>query len=158
MLIGFFHFIVWILPFVIVGLSKKKTLENLLCYFLIINVGIQGFIPGLLMLFQGKMVAQYLGWAWSPFSTELSYALMCFGILGLLCHWKRSYDFWFATALSYGLFLLLTFFNHAHLIIKSRDHVYKGHISPLIYLDLLTPVTLAVLFWMYKKKKKSWFQ
>lgn len=158
MIFRLLHIIIWLLPFIIVGLTKKKTLENLLCYFLIINIGIQGVISGLLLIFQGKEIAHYLGWAWSPFSTELGIASLCFGILGLLCYWRRNYDFWMATALSYGLFLLFTFVNHIHLMIASIHQVKHGHVSPMIYLDLLTPVTLLVLFWFYGKKKNSWFQ
>lgn len=158
MLLTLLHFMIWLLPFIIVGFSKKKTLESLLGYFLIINVGVQGTVSGLMLLFWGKTIAHYLGWAWSPFALVASYASLSFGVLGLLCHWRRNFDFWMATTLSYSLYLTLTFFNHIHLIIASQGQVKYGHVSPLIYLDLLTPLTLLILFCLYGKKKRSWFQ
>lgn len=152
------QFVIWLLPFAIVGLSEKKTLDNLLFYFLIINVGIQGVLVGLIQMFAGKVFASYLGWSWSPFTTELGIANLAFGVLGILSYWKRSFDFWMASALGYSVFLLLSFFNHIHHKIITTHTVKHGHMSPLIYAALLTPITLCILFWIHGKKKNSWFE
>lgn len=153
---GIIHIIIWLLPFVIFGFSKKKTWENLLLYFLIINVGVQGVLCGLVQMFQGQAVAHHLEWSWSPFVTLLGMANFSFGVLGLLCYWRRTGDFWMATALGYGLFLFLAFIGHLYHFVG--EHSLHGHGSFMLYTDLLTPVSLFILFRLYRKKKKSWFQ
>lgn len=154
---GIFNVIMFLLPFLIAGvhvstsrerMSRKRIVELVMLYFLVINFGIQGVVMGLTQMFMGEEVALYLNWQWSPFLTELGMANLAFGILGLLCYWIRQLYFWLAVGIGYSLFFFLAFWGHLHQILVEANFSW-GNIGPVLYTDILSGVVVLALFIMH---------
>lgn len=121
----------------------KSRLEVLLVWYLFIGVGIQGIVSGVVQIFMSDKVAGYVGWAGSPFVVELGMANLAFGILGIISLWQRK-GFRTATALGYGLFLVLVAFGHIYdALFKGRLSV--GNLGPTLWADLIVGFILLVL-------------
>jgi hypothetical protein len=104
------------------GFSKS---DCFLGYFLIISIGLQSLLISHLQIYQGEMVAAYIGWKDSPFLTELAYANLAFGIIGILSFWFRE-GWREATALGYGFFQLMLAIEHYRLYDASSTQKIMG--------------------------------
>ncbi len=64
--------------------TKAGIVDTLLTYFLLYSVAIGYLYNGIIHIFFGKMVAEFIGWANSPFQREVGSASIGFSVLGLL--------------------------------------------------------------------------
>lgn len=142
--------------FIHLGLTKEpKTKANLvewfLLYQLVFTVGCISFLSFFGLTFMSQMVAEYLGWPYSPFEEELGNANLAFAVLGILCIWFRD-DFWTATIIGLSVWLLAD--AEGHIMDAIRNHNYApGNIGVPLFTDILVPIMLLILLYYYKKLK-----
>ena len=72
-------------------LTRPVVIEALLSYFVLFSVGVSFFYNFLAHTFFGAMSARFIGWADSPFQTELGFASLGFAVVGVLA-FRRSFD------------------------------------------------------------------
>ena len=99
------------------GLTQKPrtaplVVEVLLLYLLVIFVGIGGLTGALGHTFMAREIALKIGWQpGSPFQFEVAMANLAFGVLGMVCIWRRD-AFWTATGLGVAIFYLGCAYGH----------------------------------------------
>ena len=66
-------------------------IEALFSYFLLFSIAVSYFYNFVFHVFFGEMAAEFIGWADSPFQTEVGFASLGFAVIGLLA-FKGSRD------------------------------------------------------------------
>ena len=123
--------------------TPERVAEVYLLHVLTICYGASGVFAFVGHKFRADEVARSIGWpAGNPFQEEIAYADLAFGVMGLLCPWKRG-GFWTATGIGKAVFLL----GAAHIHIRELRE--RGNFAPnnagIILPDLLTPITALSL-------------
>lgn len=84
--------------------AEASLPHAVLLYLLVLGLGVSGLWSFVGHAFLADTVAGSVGWAASPFQTELAFYHLGVGIAGLGCWWIRD-RFWLATALIPSVFL-----------------------------------------------------
>ena len=126
--------------------TRVRLIELFLLYQLVFNVGITSLVAFLGLTFMSDYMAHYLNWPIAPFEQELGSINLAFGVLGLLCIWFRQL-FWVATILGFSIWILSDGIRHLYL----TPHNYAGNVGIMLYTDLIIPVLLLVLLFLYRK-------
>lgn len=87
--------------------------------------------------------AQAIGWAPSPFQSEVGAANLGIGLAGLYAAF-RSYEARFATALAVAGFLCGAGVVHISDIIRAGNFA-AGNAGPILFTDFLTPIAVFLL-------------
>lgn len=128
--------------------TRKRVVELLLLYALVLDVGViglpLGFIPH---VFFADETARLIGWEpGSPFQFEVGIHDGAWGLLGFLCLWIRGY-FWIATGLGWALFMLGATYGHI------QETLVEGNFAPgnywSMFSDGFVAIWLAVLLYLY---------
>ncbi|WP_323172473.1 DUF6790 family protein [Natrialba sp. PRR66] len=123
---------------------NMTPVDAFLLSFLVVTVGFQGIWAFLGHYFKADMVAALIGWpAGNPFQTEIAFANLAFGILGLLCVVYRG-EFWIATAIGISIFLLGAASVHIR-DIRERGNLNPANAGGILVTDILTPLALLGL-------------
>lgn len=136
------------------NLSVIKTVDILLFYLLLINVGLSSLFAFYGHAFRADQVAASIGWAaGSPFQFEIAVANLAFGVLGMLCVFCKD-GFWLATGVGYSVFLFGAAFGHIREIItKGNDAINNA--GPILYIgDIAIPLLILALLalqWGFKR-------
>lgn len=138
-------------------ISKKprtinRLTEILLLWFLGVNIGIGSLFSALTQIFDPQIVAQSTGWANSPFLREVGFANLSYAILGLLAVRFRS--FWAPTIIAYSIFMWGAAIGHIYEI-QQTSNLSPGNAGIVLYLDILMPLFLIILFVIYKKTSQT---
>jgi hypothetical protein len=117
-----------------------RAVEVVLLYLLVFSVGIMGLTGFVGHVFFADQIAAKIGWAaGSPFQFEVGLHDGAWGILGILCIWRRG-GFWTATVIGWSFFLLGAGYGHL------RGMIAQGNFAPynagMILPDLLVPLLL----------------
>lgn len=113
---------------------------------LVVSAGLGTLYAASGHLIAADRVAKSIGWpTGSPFQTELGWAVLAMGVLGIMCFWIRD-RFWLAPIVA------LTIFLGAAAGLHIQQMVTLGNFSPGNALttvpDLLGPATLWVLWFL----------
>lgn len=133
---------------------KTGRIDVMLTYYVIVSVGIQGAVTGLLQMFAPEMVASFTQWNYSPFLIELGMANLSFGILGLIS-FSLGQNGKVAAAIGYGLFLLFTGVGHMKNI--SLHGATPGDSGGFLFSDFIGGLAIllfAALKLIYRPKVK----
>ncbi len=130
---------------------RRRTLTPLVAvdvailYLLVFFTGVGGLVGALGHTFHARQIALSIGWApGSPFQFEVAMANLAFGVLGILCIWRRG-DFWLATALGWAIFLLGCAYGHIRNMLTMHNDAVNN-VGPVLWLyDLAVPLTLLAL-------------
>jgi hypothetical protein len=129
--------------------TRLIIIKTFLISFLVISVGIGSIWAFIGHAFMPVLVAESIGWATgSPFQTEVAFANLAIGILGILCYFFRD-NFWLATVIVSSIFLLGAAYVHVINIIDYSNHS-AGNAGTIFFMDIIGPVILIVLFILYK--------
>jgi|SRR5215216_1072127 len=124
--------------------SSRRVAECLLGWSLPLNVGLMGIFFFLGHTARAKEVAEELGWpAGNPFQTEVAFANLSFGVLGLLCVRLRGV-FWSATAIGHAIFMLSDAALHAREMVKEKNFK-PGNAGAVFFYDVLVPLAHLAL-------------
>jgi hypothetical protein len=130
-------------------LTRLIIIKTFLLSFLVISVGIGSIWAFIGHAFMPVQVAQSIGWATgSPFQTEVAFANLAIGILGILCYFFRD-NFWVATVIVSSIFLLGAAYVHVINIINYSNHS-AGNAGTIFFMDIIGPVIIVVLLILYK--------
>ncbi|WP_238709333.1 DUF6790 family protein [Natronorubrum halophilum] len=133
-----------VLAVVQITVWNAPAVEAFLLSFLIVTVGFQGIWAFLGHYFKADMVAALIGWpTGNPFQTEIAFANLAFGVLGLLC---LVFDggFWIATAIGVSIFLLGAASVHVR-DIRTRGNLNPDNAGGILVTDVLVPIVLLAL-------------
>jgi hypothetical protein len=132
--------------------DTHRKLEIILMWQLAIGLGLSLLWGGIGHLFFADQVAESIGWPTdSPFQHEVGMWDAAIGIVGLLCL-KYQDHFWLATIIGGGLFLFGAGLGHVYEFI-AHGNVAPNNIGGVLWVDLLFPVFLVVLYLLYHKEK-----
>lgn len=130
--------------------NAKSILEIFLAYGLVCNVGLSGIYAFMGHAFAPDQVAAYIGWpAGSPFQFEIAIANLSFGVLGLLCFWRRG-DFWLATIIGHSIFVFGAAYGHVVDMVLHQNYA-PGNAGPPLYADIIMPVIFVSLYCLHKR-------
>jgi len=130
-------------------LNRKRIVEIFLLSFLVISIGFGSIWAFIGHFFLSAQVAANIGWApGNPFQTEVAFANLAIGVLGLLCYWIRD-NFWTATVISSSIFLLGDAYGHIVNMIQYSNYA-PGNAGSILYMDIIGPIILIVLLIAYK--------
>jgi hypothetical protein len=136
------------------ALNSKRTVEIFLISFLVISVGFGSIWAFIGHFFLSAQVAANIGWAsGSPFQSEVAFANLSIGVLGVLCYWIRD-NFWTATVIFSSIFLLGDAYGHIINMIQYSNYA-PGNAGSVLYMDIIGPVILIVLLIAYKSMGKN---
>lgn len=132
-------------------LYRTPVPEAILTWILLINVGFQGILAGIMHWYgpTADKTAEKIGWMpKSPFQKEVAAADAAFGILGILSFFFRD-NFLVATVIGASIMLFFMGIGHVLDIKKSRNiAVYNA--GSVVYFDLLIPVAMIILLVLWK--------
>jgi len=125
--------------------TRARTVELLLLYLLVINIGVGCLLAWYGHTFMADEIARKIGWQpGSPFQFEVALADLSWGVCGVLCIWLRQ-GFWTATGIGSAVFLVGCAFGHARDIITHGNLAMYNAWAVLWIGDLAVPITVMVL-------------
>jgi hypothetical protein len=128
--------------------EKHKKLEIILMYYIVFAIGVTGLFAAYGHIFMANQIAQDIGWpTGSPFQTEVAFANLAFGVLGILCIWIRG-KFWLATIIGSGVFLFADGIGHIIQIVNNHDYA-PDNAGMILYTDLIFPILGLILYFFY---------
>jgi hypothetical protein len=125
--------------------------EAFLAYFLLFSVGVSFFYNFVMHVFFGEMAARFIGWADSPFQTEVGYASLGFSILGFLA-FRGSRDMRLAAVIGPAAFLWGAAAGHIREIAATGNYA-PGNAGVILYTDILIPLIGFVLLWLTRSRR-----
>ena len=126
--------------------TNAQLIEALFSYFLLFSIGI-GFLYNFVMhVFFGEMSARFIGWADSPFQTELGFASLGFAAVGFLA-FRGDRSMRVAAIVGVSFFLLGAAGVHIYEMITAHNFA-PGNAGLIFYMDILLPIIGFVLLWL----------
>jgi hypothetical protein len=132
--------------------SREEEVEAVLSYFLLFSIGVSFFYNFVMHVFFGEMAARFIGWADSPFQTEVGYASLGFSLLGFLA-FKGSRDMRLAAIVGPAAFLWGAAAGHVREILTTGN-VAPGNAGVILYTDCLIPLIGFALLWLERSHRK----
>ena len=132
--------------------TKNRAAEVLILWYLGIGIGIGSLFSGLTQVFSPEIVAQSVGWPYSPFLREVGFANISYGILALIALKFRS--FWAPTIIAYAIFMWGAAIGHIY-DIQQTSNLSPGNAGVVLYLDILMPLLFIILLIIYQKTLKN---
>ena len=126
--------------------TASVVVEAIFSYFILFSIAFSYFYNFVVHVFFGEMTARFIGWANSPFQTEVGFASLGFAVIGLLA-FRGSFDMRLAAVVGTACFLLGAAGGHI-LQIATSDNLAPGNAGVVLYTDILLPVLGLVLLWL----------
>lgn len=134
-------------------LTLKRIIEIFLLSLLVITVGFGSLWAFAGHIFFADQVASFIGWSpGSPFQTEVGFANLAFGVLGLLCFKIRG-NFWTATVIGVSVFYLGAAIGHISNMFATSNYA-SGNVGADLILNILIPFILLGLLGAYQIVKE----
>ena len=147
--------VIGIIASVISLLSARKPLhkavitEALFAYFLLIGMGFSMFYNFVMHVFFGEIAAKFIGWANSPFQTEVGFASLGFAVVSMMA-FKASWSFRAAAFTAPALFLLGAAGGHIVQMIVAGNFA-PGNAGIIFWTDIIIPI-IGFVFLVETKK------
>lgn len=128
--------------------TAARVVEIVLLYLLVIFVGVGGILGAFAHIFMADQTALSIGWQpGSPFQFEVAMANLAFGVLGILCIWKRG-GFWTATGIGIAVFYLGAAYGHIRDMIVNGNYA-PDNAGPVLWLnDIAVPIVILALLYV----------
>ena len=98
-------------------------------------------------------VAASIGWpAGNPFQTEVGFANLAIGIIGIACFWR--YDFWLPAVVAKTIFAWGAGVTHVLDIVRTGN-MAANNSGPILVWDLLLPVAMISLYVLARPARDS---
>jgi hypothetical protein len=132
--------IMFIAAFIVAAASRRPAhfATRLLCWMLLLSVGVEETWAGLFHVFFAKVAASSIGWQVSPFQFEIGVADIAIGVTAIASFW-RSLPFKAATVFYITLFYAGVAIGHV------REAVTAGNTSANNF-GLLLVITIVKVF------------
>ncbi|HET6182090.1 MAG TPA: DUF6790 family protein [Acetobacteraceae bacterium] len=119
--------------------------ERLLAYYALFPVGCLYLVNFIYHVFFGAMSARFIGWADSPFQTELGFASLGFSLVGFLA-WRGGYELRVAAVVGPAALLLGAAGGHIYQMMVNGNYA-AGNSGLLLWMDVVIP--LAGFLFLY---------
>ena len=117
--------------------SRAQLVEALFSYLLLFSIGVSLFYNFVMHVFFGDMAARFIGWADSPFQTEVGFASLGFAAVGFLA-FRGDRGLRIAAVVGPSLFLLGAAGGHIYQMIAARNFA-PGNAGVVFWTDILVP-------------------
>lgn len=124
--------------------GPRLVAELLLRHVCLVPVGLMGLWGALGHIVFPARSAAAIGWATSPFQTEVGAANLGIGLAGLIGAFYPSWGFRLAVAVVAAGFLGGAALTHLIEIAETGNYA-AGNAGPILYTDVLTPLLLLIL-------------
>ncbi|MFG1424152.1 DUF6790 family protein [Roseixanthobacter liquoris] len=118
--------------------------DRLLRYLFLVPLGLMGLWAFLGHVFFAAESARAIGWAPSPFQFEVGMANLGMGLAGVIAAFYGNWGFRLGVAVVAAGFLGGAAVGHVVQIVETGN-LAAGNAGPILYTDILTPLTLLVL-------------
>jgi hypothetical protein len=112
--------------------------ERLLAYYVLFPIGFLYLVNFVFHVFFGALSARFIGWADSPFQTELGFASLGFSVVGFLA-WRGGYELRLAAVAGPAMFLLGAAGGHIYQMIAHNNYA-AGNSGLLLWMDVVIPL------------------
>lgn len=134
--------------------TAARSVELALLYLLVVFAGVGGLVGAVGHTFYAREIALGIGWQpGSPFQYEVAMANLAFGVLGVMCIWRRG-EFWTATGVGLAVFLLGCAAGHLREALAGNFAPYNA--GPGIWLaDAVIPLTILGLLGVRRRVQRQ---
>ena len=126
--------------------KRADEYEALLRWFLFFSIGVSMFYNFVLHVFAGEMVAKLIGWADSPFQTEVGLASLGFSVVGFMA-FRGGWEVRTASVVGPACFLVGAGIGHIYQIATTHN-MAPGNAGTILYTDFLIPAVGIALLWL----------
>jgi len=134
-------------------LAPGAVTEALFSWLLFFSIGASFFYNFVMHVFFGEMSARFIGWASSPFQTEVGFASLGFAAVGFLA-FRGSRGLRIAAVVGPALFLLGAAGGHLYQMIAAHNFA-PGNAGVIFYTDILVPVFGFLLLWATRGRAEN---
>jgi hypothetical protein len=128
------------------------VVEAVFSWFVLFSIALSYLYNFVLHVFFGAMTARFIGWADSPFQTEVGFASLGFAVVGFLA-FRGSFDMRVAAVVGPACFLLGAAGGHIVEIVRTGN-LAPGNAGVILYTDIALPVTGLVLLWLQHRYQR----
>jgi type IV secretory pathway VirB2 component (pilin) len=129
--------------------SRGTIVEALLSYFLLFSIGFSYLYNFVCHVFFGELAARLIGWADSPFQTEVGFASLGFAVIGFLA-FRRGTEMRTAAVVGPACFLWGAAGGHIYQVVTAGNYA-PGNAGVVLYTDIVLPVIGFTLLWLQRK-------
>jgi len=133
--------------------TRAQLIEALFSYFLLFSIGISFFYNFVIHVFFGEMAARFIGWADSPFQTEVGFASLGFSVVGLLA-FRGDIGLRTAAVVGPSFFLLGAAGGHIYQMITTHNFA-PGNAGVIFWTDILLPAIGFSLLYLQRREIRS---
>nr|WP_245303908.1 DUF6790 family protein [Pseudorhodoplanes sinuspersici] len=130
--------------------TRGQLVEALFAYFLLFSIGISYFYNFVMHVFFGEMAARFIGWADSPFQTEVGFASLGFSVVGFLA-FRGDIGLRTAAVVGPSIFLLGAAGGHIYQMITAHNFA-PGNAGVIFWTDILLPVIGFALLYLQRRE------
>lgn len=127
--------------------------DRLLAYYVLFSVGCLYFVNFVYHVFFGAMSARFIGWADSPFQTELGFASLGFSLVGFLA-WRGGYELRLAAVVGPAMFMLGAAGGHVYQAMVHDNHA-SGNSGLLLWMDVVIPLAGLLFLALARRARPS---
>jgi hypothetical protein len=128
-------------------------IEALFAYYLLCALGFTFLYNFVMHVFFQEIAAGYIGWAPSPFETEVGFASLGFAVVAFLA-FKGSYGLRIGAVIGPALFLLGAAGGHVYQMIAAHNFA-PGNAGVIFYMDILVPLTGFLFLYLQRRRKNA---
>lgn len=132
--------------------SMNVVAEAFLSYYMLFAIGINNLVNFVFHVFFGEMAAGFIGWADSPFQTEVGFASLGIGIAGVLA-FRAGLPFRFATFIPPAVFSFGAAGGHVYQMVTAHNYSL-GNVGLVLPTDIVLPLVGMYLLWLSYKHPK----
>lgn len=133
--------------------TAEQLIEALFSYFLLFSIGLSFFYNFVMHVFFGEMAARFIGWANSPFQTEVGFASLGFAVVGFLA-FRGDRGLRTAAVVGPSLFLLGAAGGHIYQMIAAHNFA-PGNAGIIFWTDILVPAAGFGLLYLDARMRKA---
>lgn len=117
---------------------RDIAVEALLSYYLLFAIGLCFLYNFIMHVFFQGMASRFIGWAPSPFETEVGTASLGYAVVALLA-FKGSYGLRVGAIIGPSIFTLGAAAGHIHQMVTAHNFS-SGNAGPVFYTDIIVPL------------------
>ena len=127
--------------------------EALFAYYLLCALGFTYLYNFVMHVFFQRIAAGYIGWAPSPFETEVGFASLGFAVVALLA-FKGSYGLRVGAVVGPSIFLLGAAGGHVYQMIAAHNFA-PGNAGVIFWMDIVTPLIGFAFLFLQRPRKAA---
>jgi hypothetical protein len=119
-------------------LPAGAVAEAIFAYYLLFALGLSYLVNFVMHVFFQDIASKFIGWAPSPFETEVGFASLGFGLVAILA-FRGSYGLRLGAVLGPAMFLLGAAGGHVYQMVTAHNFA-PGNAGAIFYTDIAVPL------------------